>query len=77
MTTAAGINVNYPSNITHHVYFMLDRENFDISRFFDQTCADLSEALKKGSGKLLFSTKKFWSTVMLEFREVQALLSHI
>jgi len=37
LTAAAGINVQYPpSEIKHHVYYMLDCETFDIESFFDQ-----------------------------------------
>lgn len=50
ITTASGLGiVNTSNHIVHHVYNILDLEDFNISKFFDRVIRDIQEGLKRGS----------------------------
>ena len=72
ITAASGIVVSYPTNkITHHVYQMQDRENFDISRFFDRASKDIAEGLTRGPGNSFYLKKSLRSLSRGDFPQFQ------
>ena len=49
LTVAAGLNNTYDSSITHYVYPALDRRNYDITQYFDESYEAIEKGLQTGS----------------------------